>query len=106
MSAIEIDQGERQIWRIVQSLISVIRKWNATGQVTLRPGQVTTPVTKTVSVGAVNVAVGDEIMLSPRTANAAAAVTNVFVSAVGQGTFTLTHANAATADRTFGWGVR
>ena len=38
---------------------------------------------------------------SPTTANAAAAVTNVYVSARDKGSFTLTHANTATTDRTF-----
>lgn len=106
MSAIEIQEGERNLARIVQSLISVLRKWNATGQLTLRAGFTTTVVTKSVSPGAVNVAVGDEVMLSPRTANAAAAVGTTFISAVGQGTFTITHLSAVSVDRTFGWGVR
>lgn len=103
---IEIDEAETRIIRIVQSVVAMIRRWNASGQVTLRAGFTTTVVTKLVSQGAVNVSKDDEIMLSPRTANAAAAVTNVYVSQVVQGGFTLTHANAATADRTFGWGVR
>lgn len=38
---------------------------------------------------------------SPTTANAAAAMTNVYVSARDKGSFTLTHANTATTDRTF-----
>lgn len=106
MPAIELQEGERNVWRIVQAYISLVRKWNARGQFTLLANQTTTTVTKAVSPGAVNVAQEDEIMLSPRTANAAAAVTNVYVSAVTQGAFTVTHANAATVDRTFGWGVR
>lgn len=103
---IDIQASERNLYRIVESIISMVRKWNASGQVTLTPGGTTTVVTKTVSKGAVNVSMDDEIVLSPRTANAAAAVTNVYVSAVVQGGFTLTHANTATVDRTFGWGAR
>jgi hypothetical protein len=106
VSAIEIAEGERNLARIVQSLISLFRKWNASGQVTLRPGFTFTVVTKAVSPGAVNVAKGDEVMLSPRTANAAAAIPTTYVSAVEQGTFTLAHANNVQADKTFGWGVR
>jgi hypothetical protein len=37
----------------------------------------------------------------PTTANAAGAMTNLYVSARDSGTFTLTHSNAATVDRTF-----
>ena len=40
-------------------------------------------------------------VLIPRTANAAAAMTNVYISAVADGSITLTHSNAATVDRTF-----
>ena len=105
-AGIDLQPGERDPWRIVQSVISLIRKWNASGQVTLRANQVTTVVDKSVAPGATNVAMGDEIMLSPRTANAAAALTNVYVSSVLQGSFVLTHANNAQTDRIFGFGVR
>lgn len=40
-------------------------------------------------------------VLIPRTANAAAALTNVYISAVADGSITLTHSNTATIDRTF-----
>lgn len=102
---ISIDPGIRDIWRIVQSLVSVVNKWNASGQVTLRPGQTTTTVDKLIAAGAVNVSRDDEIMLSPRTAAAAATIATVYVSAVTQGGFTLTHA-AAAAGCTFGWASR
>lgn len=106
MAGIELQPSERDTFRIVQAIISLLRKWNASGQVTLRPNQTTTVVTKLISTGVVNVAIGDEVMLSPRTANAAAALATTYISAVGQGTFTITHANNAQADKTFGWGVR
>lgn len=106
MSAIEVQAGERDLARVVQSLISLIRKWNASGQVTLRAGFTTTVVTKTVSPGAVNVAKDDEVMLSPRTANAAAAIATTYISDVQQGFFIVTHANNGQVDKTFGWGVR
>lgn len=41
------------------------------------------------------------LFLSPRTANAAAAVGGLYVSAVIDGQATLTHANDAQADKTF-----
>lgn len=106
MPLIEISEGQRDTWRIVQSVISIIRKWNARGQVTLRANQTTTIVTKAVSPGAVNVAQDDEIVLSPRTANAAAALATTYVSSVSQGSFVLTHANDAQIDKTFGWAAR
>lgn len=106
MSAIEIQPGERDIWRIVQALISLIRKWNASGQVTLRAGQVTTVVDKSVAPGATNVAIGDEVILSPRTANAATSLTSVYISSVTQGSFVLSHNSSAQTDRIYGFGVR
>lgn len=106
MAGIELDLSERGIPRIVQSVVSLLRKWNASGQITLRSGQTTTVVDKTVSPGAVNVGKDDEVMLSPRTANAAAAIPTTYISSVTQGGFTITHANNAQADKTFGWGVR
>ncbi len=40
-------------------------------------------------------------LFTPTTANAAGALATLRVSSRGQGTFTLTHANTATTDRTF-----
>jgi hypothetical protein len=41
------------------------------------------------------------VFLTPRTANAAAAISTTYVSAVANGTFTLSHASNAQTDRTF-----
>jgi hypothetical protein len=41
------------------------------------------------------------VIWAPTTANAAGAMTNLYLSARDRGSFTLTHANAATTDRTF-----
>lgn len=41
------------------------------------------------------------VVLSPLTANAAGAIATTYVSARTKGQFTLTHANAATTDRSF-----
>ena len=107
MSAgIELQPGDTSIWRIVQAIIVLARKWNAQGQVTLTAGATTTVVDRLVAPGATNVSLGDEVMLSPRTANAAAAIATSYISAVGQGTFTITHLNNAQVDKLFGWGVR
>jgi len=68
---------------------------NNVGEVTLTENATTTTTTDT------RIKSQMMIFLSPRTANAAAALTNVYVSAVADGSFELTHANAATVDRTF-----
>ncbi|HYW61213.1 MAG TPA: hypothetical protein VE909_11845 [Xanthobacteraceae bacterium] len=56
-------------------------------------------------VAAANCGAGSVVLLSPLTAHAAAELGNgtVFVSAVANGSFTLTHANNAQTDRVFGF---
>lgn len=70
---------------------------NAVGSVTLTVSVATTTVTTS------NCAVGSTPILTPTTANAATEVGNgtMYVSAVANGSFTITHANAATTGRTF-----
>jgi hypothetical protein len=70
---------------------------NATGSVTLATGSATTTVTTA------NCAAGSTPILTPASANAAAEVGNgtMFISAVTNGSFTITHANSATTGRTF-----
>lgn len=106
MSGIELQPQETNVWRIVQALIALIRKWNASGTVTLLANQTTTVVDRLVSPGATNVSLDDQIMLSPRTANAAASLATTYISSVGQGTFTISHASNAQTDKAYGWGVR
>jgi hypothetical protein len=70
---------------------------NAVGTVTLATGSATTAVIDK------NCAIGSVPLLAPTTANAAAEVGNgtMFISAVTNGSFTITHANSATTGRTF-----
>lgn len=68
---------------------------NNVGSVTLT-ASVTTTTISDIRVKQTMTAV-----LIPRTANAAAAMTNVYISAVADGSITLTHSNTATVDRTF-----
>jgi hypothetical protein len=72
---------------------------NAVGSVTL----VTNAATTTVIAG--NCGAGSVVLLSPLTVHAAAEIGNgtIFVSAVANGSFTLTHANNAQTDRVFGF---
>jgi hypothetical protein len=70
---------------------------NAVGTVTLKAGAASTIVTdKNCAVGSVPITV-------PTTASAAAEASNgtMFISAVTDGSFTITHANTATPGRTF-----
>lgn len=66
----------------------------------------------TLSAGATATLVTDRratpdshIALCPLTANAAAAIPTTYVSSRTQGAFTLSHANAATVDRTFSYRI-
>jgi hypothetical protein len=70
---------------------------NATGTVTLTANAATT------AVSFVNCATTAVPILVPTTANAAAEIGNgtMYVSAVANGSFTITHANNAQVDRTF-----
>lgn len=68
---------------------------NNVGSITLTPS-VTTSTISDIRIKQTMTAV-----LIPRTANAAAAMTNVYISAVADGSITLTHSSTATVDRTF-----
>jgi hypothetical protein len=74
---------------------------NAVGTVTLATGSATTTVTTA------NCAQGSTPILTPASASAAAEFGNgtMYVSAVANGSFTITHANSATAGRTFLYAV-
>jgi hypothetical protein len=89
---------ERDPYKIVLAVNELFQgRSHAVGTVTLRANQTTTTVSSDTC--------GDEsvILLSPTTANAAAALATTYVSAVTQGSFTLTHANNAQTDKTFGY---
>ncbi|MCK1387373.1 hypothetical protein [Bradyrhizobium sp. 21] len=74
---------------------------NAVGSVTLTTGASNTTVTTA------NCAAGSVPILVPASANAAAEAGNgtMYVSAVANGAFTISHANAATTGRTFLYAV-
>ena len=86
-------QRDRAIRELIQG------RSNATGSVTLTANQATTAVSReTFSSDA-------QVFLFPRTANAAAELGagTLFVSTVANQSFTVTHANNAQTDRTFGF---
>ena len=104
MSGINLSPEERATYRIVNAIIQLMQgRSNAVGQVTLRAGETTTTVTRAISQAAVNVSLDSEVFLTPRTATASAVFKDCWISATGQGTFTITHPSAADADMTFGW---
>lgn len=94
-------QDEKQHRTIIaQALNGAIQgKTNNTGTLTLRANQTTTTV---VDPRAGNIST---ILLSPRTANAAGATANTYVSSKLNGSFILTHANTAATDKTFDYTV-
>jgi hypothetical protein len=66
-----------------------------TGTVTLTAGGTSTVVTDS------RVGVNTVPVLQPATANAASAIASVYVSTVGNGSFTITHASSGSSDKTF-----
>lgn len=71
-------------------------------------GRMNNTGTFTLTANATSTVVSDNLYQSdqiphwtPTTANAAGAVTNVYLSARENGSFTLTHSNTATTDRTY-----
>lgn len=89
------EKDQKAVIRSLRELAS--GRSNATGTVTLTTSTTTTAVTNA------NCAAGSTIIVTPTTANAATEVGNgtMYVSAVANGSFTITHASSATTGRTF-----
>jgi len=101
MAGIKPATSERDLARIVQAVRDLYEgRSHAVSTCTLTAG-----ITSTV-VAAENCGPSSQIFLSPKTANAATALATTYVSAVGANTFTLTHANNAQTDRTFGYAIQ
>ena len=84
--------------KLADSINQIVKgRLDAYGSVTLRANQTTT------TVSARSVAERSTIILTPRSANAAAELGNgtLWVSAKANGSFTITHANNAQTDRVF-----
>jgi hypothetical protein len=100
MSALVLARDEKD-QRKVNTAINELAKGrsNAVGTVTLTANAAST------RVAAQNCGAGSVVLLSALTAHAAAELGNatIFVSAVGNGSFTLAHASNAQNDRTFGY---
>ncbi len=108
MTAYVPDINETDLKKIVRSLQQVAAgRSNAVGSVTLTASAATTVVTTlTGTCAAPNLAekiTGSVPILIPKTASAATefGAGTMYISSVGTDTFTITHINSATADRSF-----
>lgn len=96
-------QGERDVTQIVRAIRDLFMgRSNAMGEFTLTAGATSTVVT------ALNVGEQSVINITPRTANAAAALATTYITAANTvpGQFTVTHANTGTTDRIFAYSIR
>jgi hypothetical protein len=103
MTAYVPSRDEKDTTKLVLSLQELAAgRSNAVGTVTLTVSVATTVVTTS------NCAVGSTPILTATTANAATEVGNgtIYVSAVANGSFTITHANSATTGRTFKYAIQ
>lgn len=92
--------GETDLTRIVQAIRDLSQgRSNATGTFTLTAGATSTVVT------AINCGDDSKIAITPLTANAAGALATTYIPAatIVRGSFTVTHANAVSVDRTFSY---
>lgn len=87
----------RQVAEVVNQMMD--GKTNNTGTVTLRASQTTT------TLADLRIGVNSVILFMPTTANAAGALSSLFVSARGNQTATLTHASNTQTDKTFAYCV-
>jgi hypothetical protein len=100
MTAYVVARDEKDLKKFAQAIAQLAQgRSNAVGTVTLAPGATHT------TVSSLTCASGSVILLSPVTQHAAAelAAGGCFISAVGEQTFTITHANGVQTDRTFGY---
>lgn len=98
MSALVLNLNEQELGKFAAAINQLAQgRSNAVGTVTLTASVASTTVTPE-TCGA-----GSKVFLTPTTANAAAALATTYVSAVAPKSFTLTHANNAQTDRTFGY---
>jgi hypothetical protein len=89
---------EKDPYKIVRAVRELFEgRSNAVGSFTLASGAAST------TVAAQNCGAGSTVLFAPTSAHAAAEIAagGMYVSAVANGSFTVTHANNAQTDRTF-----
>ena len=90
--------SEKDPFRFAQALNELFQgRSNAVGTCTLTAGATTTVVS------AENCGDESQVFLFPKTANAAGALATTYITSIGNGTFTITHANTGTTDRIFAY---
>lgn len=102
MSGLYPAPNETNLTRLVRSIRDLFEgRSNAMGSFTCTQNAATTTVNHP------NVGPESRIIITPTTANAAAEMGNgtIYVSAKATGSFTVTHANSATASRTFDYAI-
>lgn len=98
MTAFVVRREEKDLTKFAFALQQLAEgRSNATGMVTLTPSATSTTVT------AINCGAGSVVLLSPTTAHAAAALATTYISSIGMGTFTITHASDSNSDKIFGY---
>jgi len=88
----------REVSEVVNNLVE--GKSNNTGTITLAVASATTTTLTDERIGFESI-----ILFMPTTANAASAMTNLYVSARAKGSATLTHSANTSADKTYGYMV-
>ena len=82
--------------RIVDAINNILKgKLNNGGELTLTANSATSTLTD------IRIGIDSVILIQPTTANAAAALANVYFGTPGDGTVTVNHANNAQTDRSF-----
>lgn len=102
MAGRTLPPNETRIGEIVRAIRELFQgRSHAVGEFTLTALATSTVVTAT------NCGEGSRIALTPRTANAAGALATTYIpaAAVIAGQFTVTHANTAAVDKTFGYAL-
>jgi len=100
MTAYIVQRDEKDLKKLALAIQQLAEgRSNAVGTVTLAASAATT------TVAAPTCAKGSVVLFSPLTPHAAAELANgtLYVSAVANGAFTLTHASNAQVDRIFGY---
>lgn len=100
MKSFKLPLSTGEIRKLVDSINNIINgRTENVGQVTLTANAASTTVTNE------NISEGSEIMLSPKTSNAAAALATTYIpeATILNGSFVIQHANNAQTDRDFGY---
>lgn len=103
MTAYVLPSAETDLRKIVNAINQLAQgRSNANGTFTLTANTTTTAVTS------INCGSGSTVTYTPTTANASGEVGGgtIYIATVANGSFTITHANAATTDRTFKYAIQ